>query len=259
MSVSIEDFVRTVEMVAPAELAEPWDNSGLLLRMRDTVSKVLIALDATDDTVQEAQEKGCDMMLVHHPLIFEPIKALDCHNAQNAVLMRLMREGISLYAAHITYDKAEDGLNDALAERIGLDDVTVYHDNLMRIGNLTSPQTQNDFLASVKQALKADALCISRVEDEVISRVAVVSGSGGEFSATAKRAGAQALVTGEAKHNHFIEASQSGMLLIAAGHYETECLFAEQIFIGLQARLNEVQLDLAFEKSMREYAPYMYR
>ena len=259
MSVSIDDFVRAVEAVAPMELAEAYDNTGLLLRMRDTVSKVLIALDATDAVAQEAEETGCDMLLVHHPLIFAPFRALDCRKAQDAVLMRLMRADISLYAAHLTFDKAQGGLGDALAERIGLCDAAATQDGLMRIGRLGSPQPQADFLESVKNALKADSLCVSAVQEKPISRVAVVSGSGGDYATAAHHAGAQALVTGEAKHHHFVEAAHLGLLLIAAGHFETECLFADQIFIGLQARLHEVQLDLALEKSTRETAPYRYR
>lgn len=257
MSVSIDDFVRVIESIAPPQLAESWDNTGLILRCGETVSKVLIALDVTDDIADEAIETGCDIILAHHPLIFEPVRYLDCRSANQHVVMRLIRDGISLYAAHTSYDEAIGGINDSLADRIGLCDVIA--DGPIRIGNLNKPCGKDEFLSLIKNALGIDCLCVSKTRCGQISRIAVAGGSGGGFTAYAHKAGAQALLTGEAKHSHFIEASELGLTLVAAGHYHTECLFADSIFIGLQARLDEVQLDLALEKSKRCKALYEFR
>lgn len=256
MSVSIDGFVRLIESVAPPELAEDWDNTGLLLRCGESVSRVLIALDVTDAVAQEAVESGCDMILAHHPLLFEPARAFDHRLAKHSVLMRLIRSGISLYAAHTSFDKAQGGINDALSAALGLSDVTVAQDGLMRIGRLPKPCDKEAFLRQVRDALGGGALRVSHTPEEMIEAVAVVGGSGGDFVTAAKAAGAQALVTGEAKHHHFIEAAAHGILLIEAGHFETECLFSSQIFMSLQARLNEVQLGLALMKSKCEMVPY---
>lgn len=261
MSVAMDEFVRIVEDIAPSELAYDWDNSGLLLRCGDTVGNVLIALDATSAVAEEAKRKGCDMILVHHPLIFSPVKSLSCHKPQDAVLMKLIRSGISLYAAHTAFDRADGGINDVLAANLGLGNVKTIQgtgESLMRVGELPQTLERNAFLSHVKAALGVESVRVSRTACERISRVAVVGGSGGDFAAAAKEQGAQALVTGEAKHHHFIEAAAYGILLIEAGHYHTEYAFVDAIYMSLQSRLNEVQLDLGLKKAENDKAPYVF-
>ncbi len=261
MPVTMDDFVHIVEDIAPRELAYDWDNSGLLLRCGDTVSNVLIALDASLSVAEEAQRSGCDMILVHHPLIFSPVKSLSCHKPQDAVLMKLIRSGISLYAAHTTFDRADGGINDVLAGSLGLKDAVVIPgagESLMRVGELPQTLEKDAFLARVKSALGVKFLRVSQTVELNISRVAVMGGSGGDFVAAAKEQGAQALVTGEAKHHHFIEAASHGILLIEAGHYDTECAFANTIYMSLQSHLNEVQLDLGLKKAENDKAPYVF-
>lgn len=261
MPVAMDEFVRIVEDIAPRELAYDWDNSGLLLRCGDTVSSVLIALDATISVAEEAQRKGCDMILVHHPLIFSPVKTLSLHKPQDAVLMKLIRAGISLYAAHTTFDRANGGINDALAKDLGLCNVSVTHgagESLMRVGHLPETLEKDAFLERVKTAIHVESLRVSQTACARISRVAVVGGSGGDFAAAAKEQGAQALVTGEAKHHHFIEAAAYGILLVEAGHYDTECAFVNTIYMSLQSRLNEVQLALGLKMTENEKAPYVF-
>lgn len=257
MSVNIDDFVKAVESVAPPELAETWDNTGLILRLGDTVSKALIALDVTCDVVEEAIEENCDIVLVHHPLFFQPVRYLDFRKPDHDVAMRLIKAGISLYAAHTSFDAAKAGINDSLSKIIGLNNIT--GEGFFRIGDLNRVYKKEEFLLHIKRALNTNTLCVSNTQCEKIQRVAVAGGSGGSFVLDAQQAGAEALVTGEAKHSHFIEASAIGILLVAAGHYQTECMFAERIFISLQARLDEVQLCLALKRSERCEAPYMFR
>lgn len=262
MPVSVDEFVRLVETAAPRELAYDWDNSGLLLRCGDTVSKVLVALDATMAVAEEARQKGYDMLLVHHPLIFSPLKALNDEAGADAVLMALIRAGISLYAAHTPFDRAAGGIGDALAQTLGLERVRTADgagESLMRVGELKEAMPPDAFVAHVKAALCTGAVRLSAMKPaRSISCVAVVGGSGGDFVAAANQEGAQALVTGEAKHHHFIEAAARGLLLVEAGHYQTECAFAGRITMSLQARLNEVQCDLGLEKAENDKAPYAF-
>ncbi len=261
MSVATDEFVRIVEHIAPRELAYDWDNSGLLLRCGDTVSRVLIALDATPFVAEEAKRRGCDMIFVHHPLLFSPVKSLNCHKPQDAVLMKLIRAGISLYAAHTTFDRANGGINDVLAKNLGLRDVIVTPDAgemLMRVGNLPEAMEKNVLFARVKDSLGVESLRVSQTECGKITRVAVAGGSGGDFVAAAKMQGAHALVTGEVKHHHFLEAAAYGIVLIEAGHYDTECAFVDAIYMSLQSRLNELQLTLGLKKTENEKAPYVF-
>jgi putative NIF3 family GTP cyclohydrolase 1 type 2 len=115
------------------------------------------------------------------------------------------------------------------------------------------------FADHVKSTLGIKYLKTSRAVCDSISRVAVVPGSGGSFLQAAKAAGADALVTGEAKHHHFLEAAALGVLLAEAGHYDTERWFTDRVFMSLQARVNEVQLDLGLKKAAIENSPYVYQ
>lgn len=259
MAVTMDEFVRLVEKVAPPELACDWDNSGLLLRCGETVGRVLIALDATMEVADEAIKGDFDIILAHHPTLFSPVKALDHRKPVDAVIMKLLRNGISLYAAHTTFDKATGGINDILAKKLGLIDVRIApgpDDGLMRVGELEQPMDKAAFLAHVKGALDAAGIHASDWLGGQVRTVAVLGGSGGDFATATKAAGADALVTGEAKHHHFIEAAAYGMLLVEAGHYATEHGFVDGIFMSLQSRLNEVQLHLDLKKAESEKAPY---
>ena len=256
MAVRIDEFVGLVEEIAPRSLAYEWDNTGLLLRCGDTVSKVLICLDATQSAVDEAAACGCDMILAHHPLLFSPIKTLDFAHATQGVLMRLIKNGISLYAAHTSFDRVQGGINDVLAELLTLVDVqTAGEDGLMRVGRLQQPCAQEALAACVKNSLGISHIRVSSGFEGLVSRVAVVGGSGGEYAAEALSAGAQALVTGEVKHHQWLEAKAMGILLIEAGHHDTERCFAEAIFGRLQLRINALQLDLVLKKAECMQAP----
>jgi dinuclear metal center YbgI/SA1388 family protein len=256
MAVTMDEFVRFVEEIAPRSLAYDWDNTGLLLRCGDTVSSVLVCLDATQAVADEAATFNCDMILAHHPLLFSPVKSLDFAHATQGVLMSLVRNGISLYAAHTSFDRAQGGINDALAEMLGLADVkTAGEEGLMRIGALPKPCTKETLIQRVKQSLGISHVRASSGFEGRVSCVAVVGGSGGEYAAEAQRAGAQALVTGEVKHHHWLEAEATGLMLIEAGHFDTERCFVDAIFGRLQSRVNALQLQLGLKKAECMQAP----
>lgn len=259
MPVALDDFVRVVEDIAPPGLAYEWDNTGLLLRCAKDINRVLITLDVTSEAVDEAEEMGCDMILSHHPLIFEPIKSLSSLKSTDALLMRLIRRRISLYSAHTSFDRAKGGMGDSLAKRLELKNVEAFDycgDDLMRTGYLKEPMTRRQLLEHVKTSLDTGWVHASNKCQEPMDKIAVVGGSAGEFLEAAERAGAKALITGEAKHHQFIEANELNVLLITAGHHETERIFIDEVFMSLQSRLNELQLSLEFYKAKSTRAPF---
>jgi dinuclear metal center YbgI/SA1388 family protein len=261
MPAALNDVVKAIEDIAPLSLAYEWDNSGLLLRCGDNVNRVLIALDVTDGVAREAEEKRCNMILSHHPPLFEAKKRFDCRNTADAVMMRLIRAGINLYSAHTTFDRTEGGINDALAQRLGLENVEVLTgsgEGLVRTGFLKKPLSAINLADCVKDALGVETLKISQTDIDLIEKIAVVGGSGGNFITVAKMAGAQALITGEAKHHHFLDAQAQRVLLIEAGHFDTERCFVEEVFMSLQSRLNELQLSVDLYKTNSGQSPYKY-
>ena len=117
----VRDIAEAVERIAPPSLSENWDNSGLQVGDPATeASRVLVALTPVEEVFEEAEEKGADFLLLHHPLIFNPLKCVDTGSYPGDLVSRAVRSGLAIYAAHTSYDAARDGVSVALAEALGL-------------------------------------------------------------------------------------------------------------------------------------------
>lgn len=213
----VYDFINGI---APFETQVEYDNSGLLVgHPAQEVHAIQMALDVTDHVIDEAIAHGADLIVTHHPLMFSPIKRLVETDHQSAMLCRLIRHGISLIAAHTNLDQAANGCNDVLAERIGLTDIT--GEGFVRVGNLPQPMTAQDFAAQVSRAL-GDTVRIMGNPEASVRRVGVCSGAGADEWHTAAQLGADAFLTGEAKHHIALAAVANGVVLFEAGHRATE-------------------------------------
>lgn len=218
----INDFVKAMESLAPAETAMAYDNCGLLIGMeKSEIRRVLVALDCTLAAVEEAIEKDCDIVLTHHPLLFKAVNRILPDSPDTAAVYKLIRSGIGLFAAHTNLDAAEGGVNTALCALLGVRNASaVPPENIMRIGELDEAMPIDTFSRIVCDRLGTSVRVSGPIK--TIKRVAVVGGSGGGDYRTAYEYGADCLVTGECKHSDAIAASTLGISVIAAGHYETE-------------------------------------
>lgn len=251
MAISFDRFAEIVEQAAPLGCAYSWDNSGATVRLGDTVSKVLLTLDVTADVIRQAEVQGCDMILSHHPLIFREVKKLDHRDPVTGLVLRAVRKGISLYAAHTSYDCAAEGLNFALAKQLGMTDLTVFlpeeaageGTGLGTAGLLPRKMDREALLELVKEKLDQEHPRYNQVNGN-FSKAAVVGGAGGEFFREAKQAGIGVLITGEAKYNHFIDAAQMGILLIEAGHFETERMFIREMAAHLTEYFKDEEIGI---------------
>src|SRR5689334_11051717 len=123
MAVSCGLIIEALERLAPSSLALEWDNVGLLVgESNRAVNKALIALDATDQVVEEAVTKGADLIITHHPVIFHPVKRVTDQTVLGRRLLKLIKNNISVYSAHTNLDIANGGVNDVLFELLGLRD-----------------------------------------------------------------------------------------------------------------------------------------
>lgn len=211
----------------PSSLSCPWDNDGLMCcpDSHRLVRRVLVALDVTQEVVDEAIEGGFDVIVSHHPLIFDPIRSLNVEDGVGAKLIDLVRAGVSVMSFHTRLDAVEGGVNDQLADALGLVDVEPFDDGdgiaLGRIGYLDEAVDVSELAARIKGALAAPSVIASSCGCRA-DRVAVVGGEGKSFIAAAKRAGADTLVSGRLGYNNMVEARELGMNLIEAGHFFTE-------------------------------------
>ncbi len=245
----LNDFINLLRETAPQELAFDYDNVGLLIGTNRTeITKVLVALDLTVQTAKEAIEYGADLVLTHHPIFFSPIQRILPDDSETAAAYMLIQAGIAHFAMHTNLDKAEGGVNDALANRLGLVDVVpLPPENLGRIGTLKSPISLLELARKVQTELKT-TVRFSGDDNAVINKVAVIGGSGGSEYADAFYAGADVLITGEVKHNHALSARYIGLNLIEAGHYETEKVVLEPLIKHLQTHSNDVQYKLTLSE-----------
>jgi len=238
------------------ELAESYDNVGLLAGHPDRmVTRVLAALDLTEDVVKEARETGAELILTHHPIFFHARKNIREDTAEGAAVCALIRANMAMIAAHTNFDNASPGVNDALADALALLDVEAGPHGL-RIGLLESACSVTGFVRHVEQRLNTRARCYAAGE-KAIRRAAVMGGAGGEFFEEALALGADAFVTGEVRHHDALAACARGLCVVEAGHYETEQISIKLLARRLQARCDELQYHIIVTESRQ--APYMRR
>lgn len=218
---TVKQIYEFINSLAPFATQESWDNSGLLLGNPDKeISRVSLSLDATSKTVKAAKENGAELMITHHPVIFSPAKKI----LAGSVVYELLTSGISAISAHTCLDSAEGGVNDTLAAILELEDITPLELDgtdtpLVRVGKLKTEMNGDEFAKHVKAKLG----CSLRLADagNVIKTVAVCGGS--LSSLTYELIGkVDAFVTGDLTHHYFLDAADSGLTAVAAGHFETE-------------------------------------
>ncbi len=246
----LNELIAIIETIAPTKLAMDFDNVGLLIEPeKHEIKKLLFALDCTLNVAKEAVSLGVDMVITHHPLFFRGIKRLSYKHPDTAAAMTLVRHGIGMYAAHTNLDCANGGVNDVLAKKIGLSDISYLSDAacdeppIGRIGVLETPIILSDFAKVVGSALNTKVRYAGPT-NKLIKRVALVGGTGGDMLELAQKCGADAFVTGEAKHSAALAAQVMDMGLIVAGHYETERPVLEDFISGLQEALSGLQYNV---------------
>lgn len=228
---TVGEILSYLETLAPRSMKMDWDNVGLLCGGRNRpVTKVLVALDPFEGVCREASQWGAELIVTHHPLVFSPLKAVTDETAIGRSVQLLCAKGISAINAHTNLDCAPGGVNDCLAETLGLSDIHVIAPTgvdelgrpwgLLRQGTVES-QSLADFLPKVKSALTCQGL---RYVDggKPVHRVAVGGGACASELMDAVNAGCDTFVTADVKYNQFWDARDLGLNLIDAGHFATE-------------------------------------
>lgn len=208
----------------PEDLRCEWDNDGIMVCPDSgaEVKKVLVALDVTEEIVDYAIECGFDLIVSHHPLIFRPLNTVTEENHISRKVVKLIANAISVFSFHTRADRAKGGVNDRLADVIGIKNAVPFgEDGLGRIGNLPEEYELEIFADAVKLSLGADMIKISDGYNAV-KRVAVVGGDGKDFVKAALLMGADTYVSGRLSYNVMAEAAEMGINLIEAGHFFTE-------------------------------------
>ena len=239
MSVTVGHIADLCSRIAPYTDAEEWDNVGLLAgRNGAPVDTVLCALDLTEAVVDEAVERGAQMIVTHHPILFRGRKNLREDDAEGRMLCKLVRANLAMVAMHTNYDNAMPGVNDALAATLGLHDVLDI-DRALRQGQTDIP-TFGAFADFAEQALGGP---IRRYGDPnaPVTLVSVLGGAGGDYLSMALECGTDVFVTGEVSYHRAMDAVDNGMCVLEAGHAATERPGILALAAALQKAADDVQ------------------
>ena len=230
---TVRELYAFFEEKIPRALSCDWDNDGLMVCPDDTreVRRVLVALDITAAVAEQAIREGYDLVVSHHPLIFHPLKAVAPGEATVNKVIRLLTSGVSAMSFHTRLDAVAGGVNDVLANAIGLQNITPFGKNgeeMGRIGTLAAPMSLREFAELVKRATGAKQVQISS-NGKPVFKVAVLGGGGAGESGAAEAAGADTYLTGDLRHDQLTEAPERGMNMVQGGHFFTENLVCDRI------------------------------
>ncbi len=260
----LSDIVEFLESFAPLDLAEDWDNVGLLVGdLDDEVSRVMTCLTVSPDVAEEAISRDVQLIVSHHPILFRGIQRITSETSDGKMLLDLIAAQVAVFSPHTAFDSAADGINRRLAESLGLTDIDALRpiapadghaieDGLRvipsghtpvgsgRFGQLPHAMTLAEFNDRVKTALGVPHLQFVGEETVKVMRIAIACGSAAEFLPDAQQHGCDVLLTGEARFHACLEARTSGIAMVLAGHYATERPAVEQLADLLSQQFPEV-------------------
>ncbi|MBQ9097783.1 MAG: Nif3-like dinuclear metal center hexameric protein [Clostridia bacterium] len=256
----LQEIIYKIESFAPLAMACDGDNPGLMFGKKDKeISKVLVALDVDLGVIREAKEKDADLILTHHPLMFDPIRQINETTPAGRCLLELADGNIALYSAHTNLDSAKGGLNDIFAEKLGIlgtkpIEVTYTDENgisygIGRVGTIEEEMTLTEFAAFVCKKFGLPSTNFVGDGNAKVKTVAVCSGSGGSLLSEVS---ADVYVTGDIKYSNARNAADSGQNLVIAGHYETE-ICAMEVFKEI---LSDLPLEVIFSEANKNVFNY---
>lgn len=246
---TVKDILNYTETFAPISTAADFDNCGILVGSKEAqVTKVLVSLDITTAVAEEAKNIGADLIISHHPVIFSPLKKL----STDSVPYLLAQYGITALCLHTNLDIAEDdGVNICLAKALCLSDIRLFPEDFVCLGELSEPMDTKDFAQFVKDTLKANSVMYTE-GSKPIKTVGMCSGSGGDMYHSAVSLGADVFLTGEAKHHEYLEAAETGIPMVVAGHFFTEDI----AMLPLKCKLADKFPQVEFIMSSSSKNPY---
>ena len=233
----VKEVLSALEQFAPLPLQESWDNAGLQVGLTEAeVSGALLCLDVTEQIVDEAVRKGCNLIVSHHPLLFRGLKTIaDLTDVQRTV-RKAIKTDVCVVSMHTNMDNARGGVNFKIAEKLGLTDVAFFAPKTVGslecgsgvVGVLEAPMVACDFVLRVKKAFDVECAQCNELLRRPISRVAICGGAGDFLLDQAMALGADAFITGE-MHYHQYFGYEQRIQICVIGHYQSE-QFTTEVF-----------------------------
>lgn len=268
--VKCQTIMNLIEEMAPKKIAEQWDNVGLLIGDgSQTVKRLMVCLDVPEWVIDEAIEEKVDMIISHHPIIFSSLKKINTDTVLGRKIIKLIKNNISVYAAHTNYDMVKGGLNDIFVNLMGFEKATVIEPikdlnlssteevsfGLGRLAELNDSTILPIYANSIKKQLDIESIRMAGDPNKSIRRIAFLNGSGGKFIRSARLAGADLLVTGDLGYHEMLDAVEMGLCVIDAGHYATEKIMMKAIYLFLVNKFDQIGYDVEVIQSKTNNDP----
>lgn len=263
MTATVRDVAQAIETFAPLELQESYDNSGLVVGSPEMpVSGVLLAVDVTEEVIEEAKSVGANLIVTHHPIIFHALKRLNSQNYVARCVEEAIRSCIALYACHTNLDSAPHGMSWNLGDILSLKDMQVLEPHSAKelgagfgvVGNLDDEQSLDDFMAFVADRLSLSTMRHSKPINRRVSKVAICTGAGASLIELVREAKADVYITADLKYNDFMEPAES-FTVLDIGHFESEYCAIEL----LNSILSKKMFNFAVRKSDYSCNPVYYQ
>lgn len=244
----LSDIVKVIEDMAPLDLQESYDNSGLQVGDPDSgIGSVLVCLDVTEEVVEEARRRSCDLIVSHHPLLFHSLKCITGATMQQRCVRTAIRENISIYSAHTSLDNAVGGVNWAIAARLGLDELSALkplEGGACGVkGSFETPVKPADLLAMIAERFGVKCVRHSGVRSHPISTVAICGGAGAFLLEEAREQGIDCFITGEMHYHDWFDCGD--VFTLELGHYESEICTVDLLADRLSEAFPSVRVEKA--------------
>ncbi|MBI5556605.1 MAG: Nif3-like dinuclear metal center hexameric protein [Deltaproteobacteria bacterium] len=265
--IKLKEILAYLGRFAPWELAETWDNVGLMIGNPDQeATGVLVALDPTLPLIEEAIHKKANIILTHHPLIFHPIKSINTATPSGQFLKKALAYDIAVISCHTNLDLIDDGVSEALACALDLLNTHPLAPSASgqpgigfgKVGNLPLPMTGAFFKDFVAQRLGLKVLTIAGSLPASIKTIAVCGGSGSDLAEAALKSGADVYITAEIKHAVARWAEENGLCIIDGGHFATENLIIPRLVAKISAFLAQTDTAVPVTASPSQNSPLRY-
>jgi len=274
MIATVADIIDLMETIAPSRLAEKWDNIGMQAGMANwPVKRLRVALDPLTNIVNEACHDNIDLLITHHPLIFKPLTRIDFDTPVGRIIRMAAENNLAIFTAHTNLDSAHDGLNDLLAHRIGLKNLSVFaqtsapstqsdrksvrNEGLGRIGTTVTGIELADLAAAIKTELNLKHVRYAGNPYLIVNRIAVCTGSGSGLMSQFLESDAQVFISGDLHYHNARDAESNQRGLIDIGHFASEHLIVAVLKEKLTNILASKGYDIDTDISFSEKEPFV--